>query len=83
MNHVSSVEIRKNFAKIMDDAKESPITIQKNGKDHIVMMSVKKYEELQALEDRMYGELAKSLDKEENFLSAQDSAKLLSKILDA
>lgn len=83
MQYISSVEIRQKFSEAMEEAKDHPVTIQKNGRDHVVMISVKKFKELQEMEDMMLGEIAKNLDKEEDYLSDSDSAKLLGKILNA
>ena len=40
---VSSTEAQNNFGKLIDDAKQEPIMIQKNGRDQAVILSAEEF----------------------------------------
>jgi prevent-host-death family protein len=46
MRYVSATETQNKFAAIMDIARREPVTIQKNGRDTVVMMAIEDYEKL-------------------------------------
>jgi len=43
---VSSAELRKRFGALSDKAQTEPLTITRNGRDRLVLMSVEEYERL-------------------------------------
>lgn len=46
MIYVSATETQNKFASIIDMARREPVTVQKNGRDTIVMMAIEDYEKL-------------------------------------
>ena len=46
MVKVSSVEFQKNFGKYQDTALVEPVTVMRNGRDRIVLLSVEEYQRL-------------------------------------
>jgi prevent-host-death family protein len=46
MVKVSSVEFQKNFGRYQDTALVEPVTVTRNGRDRIVLLSVEEYQRL-------------------------------------
>jgi prevent-host-death family protein len=52
MKTVQATEAKNNFGKLIDDALVEPVTIQKNGRDVVVVLSFEEYRRLGGGEDR-------------------------------
>jgi prevent-host-death family protein len=48
---VSASEAKQKFGKIMDAARINPVVIEKSGRESVVVISIERYRELQAVED--------------------------------
>ena len=46
MVKISSVEFQKNFGRYQDAALTAPVTVTRNGRDRIVLVSVEEYQRL-------------------------------------
>ena len=46
MQRVTSREFRRNFDRLQDEALRSPLSITRNGRDRLVLLSVDEYERL-------------------------------------
>lgn len=46
MRYVTASEAQLRFGPIMDTARREPVTIQKNGRDSVVIMAIEDYEKL-------------------------------------
>jgi prevent-host-death family protein len=51
---VSSAEFIKNYGKLVEKAMAEPVTITRNGRDRVVVLSVEEYERLKRRDRRVY-----------------------------
>ncbi|MDG1120844.1 MAG: type II toxin-antitoxin system Phd/YefM family antitoxin [Glaciecola sp.] len=49
MNTLTANDAKRNFGELLLNAQREPIKISKNSKDAVVVMSIKDYEELEAM----------------------------------
>ncbi|WP_394131983.1 type II toxin-antitoxin system Phd/YefM family antitoxin [Shewanella maritima] len=49
MHTLTANDAKRNFGELLLSAQREPVKISKNGKDALVVMSIKDYEELEAL----------------------------------
>lgn len=66
---VSSAEFIKNYGALTDKALQEPVTITKNGRDRLVLISSEEYERMKASYRRAY--LTEELSDEDIALIAQ------------
>ena len=52
MQRVTSREFRRNFGHFQDEALKSPLSITRNGRDRLVVLSVEEYERLKRRDRR-------------------------------
>lgn len=64
MIYVSATEMQNKFASIIDKARREPVTVQKNGRDTIVMMAVEDYEKLSRQMVKEFQEFCSHVGKE-------------------
>jgi len=76
MNTIDATEAKNRFGTLLQDALVEPVGIRKNGRITSVLLSVREYERLTALEDAYWGERAKETE-EEGFLNADESQRFL------
>lgn len=81
MKHYSAQEARANFSHMLNSSIEDPVFIQKHDKDFAVVLSVKRYSELEELEDRMLSILATEIDNNNDYLTPKESENVLNSIL--
>lgn len=55
MVKISSVEFQKNFGRYQDAALTEPVTVTRNGRDRIVMLSVEEYQRLKRRDRQVLG----------------------------
>ena len=55
MVKISSVEFQKNFGRYQDTALTEPVTVTRNGRDRIVMLSVEEYQRLKRRDRQVLG----------------------------
>jgi prevent-host-death family protein len=55
MVKVSSAEFQKNFGRYQDVALTQPVTVTRNGRDRMVMLSVEEYHRLKRRDRRVMG----------------------------
>ncbi|MCC2646189.1 MAG: Antitoxin of toxin-antitoxin system StbD [Rickettsiaceae bacterium] len=73
-NRISATELNKHPGQILHMAQRNPIIIEKTGQPAAVVIS---YEYFTELEDYFFGSLAKKIDDEGEYLSAEDSERFL------
>lgn len=78
LTRVNATEVKHHFGKYLDEADRHPIFIIKSGKDKAVLLSYKRYEELQALEDRCWAERAMEAEKS-GYLGSEETMEFLMK----
>lgn len=66
---ISSSELQKNFGSLADKALTEPVTITRNGRDRLVLLSVEEYERLKRRDRRVV--LLEDFTDEEMALIAQ------------
>ena len=49
MNTLTANDAKRNFGELLLSAQQEPVKISKNNKDAVVVMSIKDYEELEAM----------------------------------
>ncbi|MEQ9115993.1 MAG: type II toxin-antitoxin system Phd/YefM family antitoxin [Rickettsiales bacterium] len=83
MEIISAKNARSKFAEILDLSRDYPVTIQKHGKDFAVLISNGRYKELVKMEEEMLSLIAADIDKKNEYLSKDESKKIIDSILDA
>ncbi|PIQ92395.1 MAG: prevent-host-death protein [Parcubacteria group bacterium CG11_big_fil_rev_8_21_14_0_20_39_22] len=78
----SAKEAKNNFGRLLDDARESPVSIEKHGRRVAVVVSSKDYDEFEKIRDAYWGEAAKRA-RSKGYLGLKKSNNFLSGILDA
>jgi prevent-host-death family protein len=79
MKTVTSTEARQGFSKLIAAAEREPVIISKKNKQMAVILSSSRYNELQRIEDLLYGKAAK-LAIEEGLASKEEAEDLLDSI---
>ena len=82
MTAVSAYVAKQNFGKIIDAARIDPVIIEKHGRESVVMISIERFREYQAMEDAYW--IAKAEEGiSSGFMGAEKTAKFLMESLDA
>jgi prevent-host-death family protein len=82
MVNVTSKEAKDRFGIVMDAARREPITVTKHKRPSVVIVSVERYAELEALEDKVWA--AKALEAEKSgYLSEDESEAFIQGIMNA
>lgn len=82
MVNVTSKEAKDRFGIVMDAARREPVTVTKHRRPSVVIMSVERYAELEALEDKIW--TAKALEAEKSgYLSEDESEAFIQGIMNA
>ena len=68
---ISSADLQKQFGTVADKALREPVTITRNGRDRLVLMSVEEYERLKR-RDRRVVRLEDFTDEEMALIAAAD-----------
>ena len=79
---VSSKEAKEKFGVLVDTARREPVTVTKHNRPTVVVVSVERYEELEALEDELWAAKARASEKK-GYLSAEESEATIQGILNA
>ncbi|MBI4309602.1 MAG: type II toxin-antitoxin system Phd/YefM family antitoxin [Candidatus Omnitrophica bacterium] len=72
----TATEIKNHFGEYLEGAISEPVVIEKTGRPVAVMLSVKEYERLIALEDAYWAQKAINAEKS-GYIGQKESAKLL------
>jgi antitoxin Phd len=75
-------EAKQGFGALLDAARREPVTITKNGREVVVVLSKEDFDRLEALEDAYWGALAEEA-REEGSIGVEASERLLRSCLDA
>ena len=81
MTVLSVKETRDNFAKAIETSLEAPVYIRKNKRHVAVLVSVKRYEELQKLEDKILFAAANKVHQNQDYCTIEESKELIDEIL--
>ena len=82
MNTFTAKEAKNNFGRLLDEARQFPVFVKKNGRHVAVVMSAEEYEFLETLSDAYWGKRALEAEKE-GFIGAEKSEKLMKRMLNA
>ncbi|MEI6346254.1 MAG: type II toxin-antitoxin system prevent-host-death family antitoxin [bacterium] len=75
-------EAKNNFGRLLEEARQSPVAVMKNGRQVAVVMSVEEYNEFEARRDAYWGELSVHAHKK-GYIGVAKSRKLLTEALHA
>jgi len=81
MRQVNSTDFKNHFGEFLDMARDEPVQVRRTGRPVAVLMSWEEYEHLQSLEDAYWVARAKSAEASGEFLSHEESIKLLNDLL--
>ena len=73
---ITATEVKNHFGEYLEGAISEPVVIEKTGRPVVVMLSVKEYERLTALEDAYWAEKALKAEKA-GYIGQKESAKFL------
>mgnify|MGYP001563535104 CR=1 FL=1 len=59
----TATEMKNHFGEYLEGALSEPVVIEKSGRSIVVMLSMKEYERLMALDDAYWGEKALKAEK--------------------
>ncbi len=59
MIRVSATDAKTRFGKYLETAQREPVIVEKSGRDKVVILSKERFDELEALEDKIWAERAK------------------------
>ncbi len=82
MHTLSSTDAQQRFGQMLDLVQREPVSIHKRGRRVAVVVSSERYEELEAIEDRLWAARAEEAAKR-GFVSAEESADMLRSSLNA
>ena len=75
-------EAKNNFGKLLDEARRSPVAIQKNGRKVAYLLSKEEYDFTEKIIDAYWGEKARRAEKE-GFLTVAETRKAIKRLLNA
>ncbi|MBI4252920.1 type II toxin-antitoxin system Phd/YefM family antitoxin [Candidatus Uhrbacteria bacterium] len=78
----SARDAKNSFGRLLDEARDRPVFVEKHGRRVAVMMSLRAYEELETIRDANLYARAMAADKR-GYLGVKQSAKVLKNILHA
>ena len=78
---MTSKEAKEKFGTLVDTARREPVTITKHNRANVVMISVERFEELEAAEDRKWVARARRAEKR-GYAGTEASEAFLAGILD-
>ncbi len=76
----SAKEAKNNFGRLLDEARRSPVAVEKNGRRVAVVISSEEYDEFNASRDAYWGKLAIRAEKK-GYIGTAKSATFLKKSL--
>ena len=76
MTTATATEIKNHFGEYLEGALSEPVVIEKTGRSIAVMLSMKEYERLMALDDAHWAEKALKAEKA-GYMGQTESSKLL------
>ncbi len=78
----SAKEAKNNFGRLLDEAREAPIAVEKNGRRVVVVISAVDYDEFEAQRDAYWGSLASKASKK-GYIGVSKSMKFLKDSINA
>ena len=82
MIHMVAKEAKNHFGQLLTAARREPVTVDKNGKPIVVVLSTEEYQRFEQVEDELLALKAK-LAFEEGFIGAEESEAVLKDLLNA
>jgi prevent-host-death family protein len=79
---VSAKNAKNNFGRVLDEARRTPVLIEKNGRRVAVLLSIEEYEELEAQRDAHWALKAAHAERQ-GHIGARKSAQILRNALNA
>lgn len=81
MRQINATDFKNHFGEFLDMARDEPVQVRRTGRPVAVLISWEEYEHLQALEDAYWIAKAKAAEASGEFLSHEESVKLLNELL--
>ncbi len=82
MQTANSTEIQNHFGQFLDEAREGPIQIMRNGRKAGVILSQQEYEILQASDDSYWAAAVKDVLENGQFMGHEESMRWLMENMD-
>ena len=82
MRTMAAREAKDKFGALLDAARREPVTIARNGRPVVVVLSIEDYEQLEALEDACWAERAAAAERE-GLIGAEEGERLPSELPNA
>lgn len=82
MRSITATDFRHRFAEHLETLGIEPILVEKGGRPVAVVLSIRDYERLQAIEDAYWGELAKEAEKM-GFLTQEETVRWVQERMNA
>ena len=79
---MSASDAKNRFGDLLEEARKSPVRIERNGRPVAVVVSVEEFERLEAIEDEHWGRQAQAA-LQEGLLSEEESRRRLAEWLNA
>ena len=76
MTKATATEMKNHFGEYLEGAISEPVVIEKTGRPIVVMLSIKEYERLIALEDAHWAQKAFKAEKD-GYIGEKESSKIL------
>ncbi len=81
MRQVNATDFKNHFGEFLDMARDEPVQVRRTGRPVAVLLSWEEYEHLQSLEDAYWVAKARAAEESGEFLSHEESMKLLTALL--
>ena len=82
MMKMNATKAKNEFGLLIDEARNQPVSIEKNGRAVAVVLSIAEYERMVAVEDAWWAKKAEEISAE-GFLDQGESEKFLAEMLNA
>ena len=76
MTKATATEMKNHFGEYLEGAISEPVVIEKSGRSIVVMLSIKEYERLMALDDAYWAQKALKAEKA-GYIGQKESSKFL------
>ena len=76
MTKTTATEVKNHFGEYLEGALSEPVVIEKSGRSIVVMISIKEYDRLMALDDAHWAEKARKAEKA-GYIGHKESSEFL------
>lgn len=81
MKTLPAAEAKNKFGEMIESARKAPLTIERNGRPAVVVMSPEEYDQLVSAQDGLWEARAIEIEEKGDFLNHEDSMAVLRQFL--